>query len=68
MLFVPWFVTDSIVLTVLPFVGYLLMLIALFLEVFLNIYKIIPVDMYETGMKVVIEDQKLLKELEQRKR
>jgi hypothetical protein len=45
-----------------------LAIISLVLEFYLDVYKIIPVDLYETGLSVVIEDKKLLKEIEERKR
>ena len=38
------------------------------LEVCLDVYKLVPVDLYETGMKVVIEDARLIKELAMRKK
>jgi hypothetical protein len=31
-------------------------------------YKLVPVDLYETGLKVVIEDHRLLKEIAMRRR
>ena len=34
----------------------------------MDVYKLVPVDLYDTGIKVVIEDTHLLQELAQRKR
>ena len=31
-------------------------------------YKIVPVDLYETGLKIVIEDHRLLKQIAMRKK
>jgi hypothetical protein len=38
-----------------------LALISVILEFVLDLYQIIPVDLYETGLSVIIEDKKLLK-------
>lgn len=45
-----------------------LAMLSLLFELCLDIYKIVPVDLYETGLKVVIEDHRLLKEIAQRRK
>ena len=45
-----------------------LALISIIVEYCLDIYRIVPVDLYGTGLKVVVEDPALLKEIMQRRR
>lgn len=40
-----------------------LAIVSVTLEFILDLYKIIPVDLYEIGLTIVIEDKKLLKEI-----
>lgn len=42
--------------------------ISLFLELFMDLYKFIPYDLYDCGLTIVIEDKELLRELARRKR
>ena len=60
LLFGPWHINNEIIHSVLAMSLFGLGLLSLVLEVCLNVYLLIPVDLYETGMKVVIEDSKLL--------
>ena len=60
LLFGPWYINNEIIHSVLAMSLFGLGLLSLVLEVCLNVYLLIPVDLYETGMKVVIEDSKLL--------
>lgn len=62
-----WKISHEIVNTVIVFCLFGLALLSLITEFFLSIYKIVPVDLYETGLKVVIEDPRLLKEIALRK-
>lgn len=61
LLFAPWYLNNEIVHTALVLSLFGLALVSLILEVCLNIYKLIPVDLYDVGLKVVIEDAHLLK-------
>ena len=60
LLFLPWYWHDDLGLTLIVMIPFWCMLATLIIEVCLNIYKIIPVDLYEVGLKIVIEDKELL--------
>ena len=68
LLFAPWYVANEIPHAIFAMVNFGLALFSFALEIFLDVYLLIPVDLYGTGMKVVIEDARLLKELAIRKR
>ena len=68
LLFAPWYIMNEISHSILAMSLFGLGILSFVLEVCLNVYLLIPVDLYETGMKVVIEDSKLLEELALRKK
>lgn len=69
LLLAPWALADSsLVHLVAMFAMFGLAFISIILEYCLAIYKIVPVDLYETGMTIVVEDPALLREIAQRKR
>ena len=61
LLFAPWSISNSTLLLIFVFLIFGLALLSLILEYCLPIYHLVPVDLYETGMKVVVEDPALLK-------
>ena len=68
LLFAPWYIDSLIVHIIIVFTLLGLALISVILEYCFSIYKLVPIDLYETGMKVVVEDPVLLQEIAQRKR
>jgi len=56
-----WYITAELINTIIVLCLLGLGLISLLVEMIFDIYKIVPVDLYETGLKVVIEDARLLK-------
>jgi hypothetical protein len=64
-----FFIVDAeIIHVIVVFALFALGLVSIVLEFFLEIYKIVPVDLYGIGMTIVVEDQKLLKIIEMRRR
>ena len=68
LLFAPWYVDSEVAHIVLVLVLFGMAILSVAFEVCLDVYKLVPVDLYETGMKVVIEDARLIKELAMRKK
>jgi hypothetical protein len=61
LLFLPLVVNNELISLVLCLSLFGLALISAILEFVLDLYQIIPVDLYETGLSIIIEDKKLLK-------
>lgn len=61
LLFAPWYIDSFITHTIMVLILFGLALISVILEIVLDVYKIVPVDLYDIGLKVVIEDAALLK-------
>lgn len=61
LLFAPWYLDFALVHTIVVLVLFGLALISIILEGCLDSYKLIPIDLYDLGTKIVIEDPRLLK-------
>lgn len=68
LLLAPWTISSMIPHIIVLFTLFGLALTSIILEYCLDIYRIVPVDLYGTGMKVVVEDPALLREIAQRRR
>ena len=69
LLIAPWILTNTMVSHVIAmFIMFGLAFISIVVEYCFDIYRIVPVDLYGTGMKVVVEDPALVREIAQRKR
>lgn len=68
LLFAPWYLDNSLIHTIIVLVLFGLALISVILEGCLDAYKLIPVDLYDLGTKIVIEDPRLLKEIAMRRK
>lgn len=62
-LIAPWTLDNSIVHVAMAFVLIGIGILSIILEFCLDTYRMVPVDLYDTGLKVVIEDPKLLQEI-----